>query len=415
MKSLIVFISDFFNNKGQYVFLSLLIAKICGFIGSLFIIRFLPENEFGTISIVASIFFIFASFGGFGSHQSLLRFGSIANTDSDRSLLSTYLLKKGLIYQILICFIFLLISGFYIDKSQDILLIFLSFTVRLIGFHLLNHILVEFRIYGDNRAFARVNNCVNLGGVFLLLLLGYFFGLGGYLIAIAVAPFFSLLWFRRIKIEKVFNFIPYAKNELWAFGLHAAFTAVLSDVLFSADILLLSYLMNEHDVAYYKVGLLIPFNITFLASTFMQSDYTILARNSKNKNFLKNYIANYYRLFIPISALAVVLGVVFNQEILLLFFSVKYLESHTVFIIFVVSFCLNMLLRNLYGNLLSAVGMMKRNTWISILTLILLILFAFTFVPQFGIEGMAISLSLSMVFGGILSLFSFYLYWKDLK
>ena len=71
MESLRNFIDDFFKNNGQHVFISLLIAKICAFLGSLFIIRILPENDFGILSIVASVFAIFAPFSGFGSQQSL--------------------------------------------------------------------------------------------------------------------------------------------------------------------------------------------------------------------------------------------------------------------------------------------------------------------------------------------------------
>ena len=415
MNSLYLFVSDFLKNKGHHVFFSLLLAKICGFLGSLFIIRILPENEFGTISIVASIFFIFVSFSGFGSNQSLLRYGSISQRFSEKRVLSNYLLKQGFLHQLIISGVFLLVSIFYNNKYEDILLIFLLFTVRLIGSFFLSHIQAELRVFGNNKAFAQVSNFVNISGVILLLLLSYYFGLIGYLIAIAVAPFLSLIWFKKNTFSVAIKAIDFTKKEIWSFGLHAAGTAVLSDALFSADILLLSFLMNETAVASYKVGLLIPLNITFLAATFMQSDYTVLAKNSKNKSFLKNYIANYYKLFIPISCLIFLVGFIFKTEIISFFFSSKYSESQLIFVIFLGAFSLNMLLRNLYGSLLSAVGMMKMNTVISILTLIMLLVFSFIFVARFGIEGMAISLSLSMLIGGFLLLFSFYLYWKDLK
>ena len=124
MKDLRNFIGDFFNNKGQHVFLSLLIAKICAFLGSLFIIRILPENEFGTISIVASVFAIFIPFSGFGSQQSLLRFGSMSNDSMEKEKLSNYLLKQGFIYQLLLSGLFIFVSLFFIIKYEDIFYIF---------------------------------------------------------------------------------------------------------------------------------------------------------------------------------------------------------------------------------------------------------------------------------------------------
>lgn len=74
-----------------------------------------------------------------------------------------------------------------------------------------------------------------------------------------------------------------------------------------------------------------------------------------------------------------------------------------------------MLLRNLYGNLLSAVGMMKVNTYVSALNVILLVLFSMISVGKFGIMGMAISLCLSMILAGSALMFLFFRYLKDLK
>jgi O-antigen/teichoic acid export membrane protein len=247
------------------------------------------------------------------------------------------------------------------------------------------------------------------------LFFSYYFGLLGYLIAIAFTPFIALLWFNKgyyISTTKVFNF---SKKEIWNYGILASGCALLSDMLFSADVLLLSFFMNETAVANYKVALLIPSNIVFLASTFMQSDYPKLAKYSRDKKFLKNYVLNYYKIFIPISTLIFLMGFLFQRQILSFFFSSKYSGNQLVFVLFLGGFSLNMLLRNLYGTLLSAVGLMKWSTYISALNIILLVLLAFLFVGKFGILGMAISLSLSMLICGFLLLFSFYRYWKVLK
>lgn len=414
MKSLQEFLRNFFANKGQHVFLSLLIAKVSAFLGALFIIRLLPENEFGTLTIVASVFAIFAPFSGFGSQQSLLRFGSLSEGESEKKALAKYLFFKGFGYQILLSIIFLVVSFFYINRYEDIFYIFLFFTVRLIGSYFFNHIQSEFRIFGNNRQFARVNNVVNVSGLILLLTLTYFFGLKGYLFAIAATPFLALIWFKKENFQAVGDF-KFTKKELWNYGLHASGTALLSDTLFSADVLLLSFLMNENAVANYKVAILIPANITFLALTFMQTDFPILAKNFDNKNFLRSYVENYYKIFIPVSVGIFFVGFLFKTEILHLFFSSKYADNSWVFVILLAGFCINMLLRNLYGNLLSAVGKMKINTVVSLLTLILLVLLSFLLVSKFEVLGMALSLSLSMLMNGLALMLSFHLYLKNLN
>lgn len=415
MKNLQEFLRNFLSNKGQHVFLSLLIAKICAFLGSLFIIRILPENEFGMISIVASVFAVFVPFSGFGSQQILLRYGAITSEIEDKKLLSRYLLMKGFTYQVFLSVIFLAVSVFYLTKYEDIFFLFLLFAIRLIGIYFLNHIQSEFRVFGNNSGFSRITNSVNVLGLLLLLIFTYFFGLNGYLFATVIAPFIALFWFKKDHFPKVIENLTFSKKEIWNYGLHASGTALLSDALFSADILLLSFLMTENDVANYKVAILIPANITFLALTFMQSDFPVLAKNHRNRSFLRNYIFNYYKIFIPVSFIILCIGFLFKTEILRLFYSQKYADNSWVFIILLSGFCLNMLLRNLYGNLLSAVGKMKVNTGVSLATLLLLLFLSFYNVPRLGVLGMAVSLTFSMLLGGVMLMFSFYYYYKNLK
>ena len=415
MKSLQEFLQNFLNKKGQYVFFSLLIAKICAFLGALFLIRILPESEFGTMSIVASVFAVFAPFSGFGSSQILLRYGSVTGDLEEKETLTKYLFFQGFGYQVILGLLFLAVSFFYVNRYEDILIIFLCFAIRLIGYYYLNHIQSIFRIFNQNAKFGLVNNVVNISGLVLLLLLSYFFGLRGYLFAIAITPFFALIWYKRNDFIKSTENFSFGKKELWNYGFHAAGTALLSDMLFSADILLLSFLMDESAVANYKVAILIPANITFLAVTFMQNDFPELAKNYKNKSFIINYISNYYKIFIPISVLVLVVGYLGRNEILHFFFSEKYSNNGFIFAILLLGFCLNMLLRNLYGNLLSAVGKMKLNTLVSLLTLLFLLVSSFILVKSFGILGMAISMTLSMFLSGLLLFFFFKLYLKKLK
>ena len=84
MKSLQEFLRNFFKNKGQYVFFSLLIAKICGFISSIAVVRMLPQSDFGIMTIAASVFAVFATFSGLGSSQGFLRFGAIAEQAEEK-------------------------------------------------------------------------------------------------------------------------------------------------------------------------------------------------------------------------------------------------------------------------------------------------------------------------------------------
>lgn len=415
MKSLKDFIRAFFANKGQHVFLSLLITKICAFAGSLFIIRILSEKEFGTLSIVASVFAIFAPFSGFGSFQSLIRFGSLSGSDEEKEQLSAYLFRKGFLYQLVLSVAFFLLAFFYVSHYYYIFYIFFFFTVRLIGFYFLSHIQAERRVYMKNKEFAMVSNVVNISGLVMMIVFSIFWGLYGYLIANAIAPFLSLFWFKKSSLNIKHPLLKFNKKEIWNFAFHASVTALLSDAFFSVDILLLNYFKDESVVANYKVALLIPANITFLALSFMQSDYPIIAKNYRDKVFLRNYVINYYKIFIPICLLILVVGCFLSHFIIRIFFGEQYSDNAFAFSILLGVFCGSMLLRNLYGNLLAAVGLMKRNTFYSTLSLALLAVFSYFIVPDWGVVGMAISLGATMVLVGFLMMFSFFSYLRTLK
>ena len=71
--------------------------------------------------------------------------------------------------------------------------------------------------------------------------------------------------------------------------------------------------------------------------------------------------------------------------------------------------------RNLYGNLLSAVGKMEYNTIISAFALVVLVALSIFLVPKFGIEGMAISQSVTLFITGLLLMGGFLSYYRKLS
>lgn len=406
------FLSRFFSNKGHHVFFSFLIAKICGFLGSLVIIRLLPENEYGILSIVMSVCAIFLPFSGFGSNQILLRYGSISEKENKQNL-SSYLFFKGIFNEIILIVIFVGISLFYAPKYENIIIIFLFFGIRLMGFYLSNHIQTYYRISGKNDIFAKVSNAINIGGFILLLVLTYLFKFYGYLLAIALIPYLSLFWLKKEMFSA--KCIVYDnKKEIWRFGIFIAATSVISETLFSLDVMLLGFLMNENAVANYKVAILLPSNITVLAISFMQSDYPLLSKNYQNKNFLKSYIKNYYKIFIPICILILGFFYFFKDLLLKVFFGTNYSDNSNLMMILLLGFTFGMLSRNLFGNLLPAVGKIEVNTWVSILSLIILSVTAYFLVNTFGILGMGISLSLVLIWEGLAYLIFFGNYLKKL-
>ena len=241
----------------------------------------------------------------------------------------------------------------------------------------------------------------------------YFWKFYGYLFAIAIIPYLSLFWLKK-EIFAAKASAPSHKKELWRFGIFTAATSVISETLFALDILLLGFFLNANAVAHYKVAILLPSNIPFLAISFMQSDYPLLSKNYENKSFLTSYIRNYYKLFIPV-CIGILLFFYFSKDILIAFFFGKnYIDNDNLMMVLLFGFTFGMLSRNLFGNLLPAVGKIEINTMVSVISLILLGIVSFFLVPAFGVLGMGISLACMIIWEGSAYMLCFRNYLKKL-
>lgn len=241
-----------------------------------------------------------------------------------------------------------------------------------------------------------------------------FWGLLGYLIAMAIMPWISLIFFKRnILIRNNFN-ININKQEFWQYSVHGSMTYFLSDILFSMDFLLIGLLLTENDLAMYKTAIIIPMNLSILPLVFMQTDYPKLAQNFQNKEYLNYYIKNYYKIFIPLGFFIIIVGWLLKDDIISLIFGKQYDGNGLVFIIILFALVGNMWLRNLYGNLASAIGKVKWNTYTSIIGLTIILLLGLWLIPAYGIVGAALSMAGAFSSTGIVTAILFYKYLKNI-
>lgn len=77
-----------------------------------------------------------------------------------------------------------------------------------------------------------------------------------------------------------------------------------------------------------------------------------------------------------------------------------------------IGICAILILRGLYGNLLSSIGYVNINLYIGIVAVILNILGNYVMIPKYGIKGAAITSSLIMWFTSILTTICFFYLYK---
>mgnify|MGYP000518589497 FL=1 len=112
------FIDGFISRSGNAVFISTVLSRILSFIGSMIALRLLDNKELGVILFAYSIIQFMIPVGGFGLHQSLLRYGALLASTRDKEKLFSYVLKHGIIGSLILIIIVLLI-GWFISFQFD--------------------------------------------------------------------------------------------------------------------------------------------------------------------------------------------------------------------------------------------------------------------------------------------------------
>ncbi|WP_282630176.1 MATE family efflux transporter [Empedobacter sedimenti] len=416
MKDLIKFIQSFLQNNGFYVFLSFIIEKLVMLINTIFIVKMIPQDEFGRITLIASVIAFIAPWNGLGSLQVLMKFGASEENELKRRDLSRKLFRNGVINQLILCVIFIVIANFYALKFDHLLWIILLFSIRLFGMFLQSHLTIDYRINGFNKKFATLNMFINCLGLVFTFFLTINFGAIGYMISLAIAPFISLFFFSKSILQQSISDLSEMNwKTMWKYGRMESLAYFASELLFSIDIAMIAIFMADKDIAMYKVAIILPMNLLFLPTILFQTDFPRIIQNSQNKDFLKFYIKNYYKLFIPLGIVILFGSYFLSDRLIELFFNKTYLAGDTVFFIATIAVVLAMLFRVLYLNLFSAIGLFNYNVRVSIISIITLIIADLVLIPFYGVEGAALGFLIMFIVSGFYATYLFKSYLKELK
>lgn len=416
MKGLQLFIKDFLQNRGLLVFLSLLIEKMVGLVNTIFVVRMISASDYGIITLIATAFAVAITLVGLGATQGLLRYGTLEENPVQRRQLLNYIFHEGLKRHLLLIALFIGITLIYEVKYDTIWIVIAAFAIRMLGYYFYLFISSSYRIEHDNKKFAQISIVVNLVGLLFAVLFTYFLGKYGYLLALALGPWVAFIFYKKGSFDRLKEEITCIDiKSFWNYSFNSSVTYFFSELLFMVDVFLIGILMNENAVANYKLAIILPMNLLFIPSIFMQTDYPKLVTNSTNKSFLNYYISNYYKIFIPLCTLMLIVGFILKDWVVPFVFGKSYEDNGWIFFSILIGTAFNMCFRNLYGNLLAAVGLANKNSRVSIFAVILMLILSLVFIPLYGILGAAMALTITFVALGILSAYYFRQYLKQLN
>ena len=416
MNIIIQYIKNFLNRSGSYVFLATILGRILSFIASWIALKFIENDALGVVLFAYNIILFVIPLSGFGLHQSLIRYGSLAKSSEDKDSILAYVFKKGIVACLVLITIVISISLFINFKFENTLfyVVLLSFTI--IPSYLLEIIRAQFRLQHNNKSFAFTEGVQSIILLLSVLLLSYLYKELGYAIALLLTPLLtSIVFFKSLNINNlIYKKIKVINFQFWKYGFFASLSNVVTQLLFVIDILLIGFILsNTEMVTNYRYVSIIPFSLLFLPRVFIATDFVAFTEKIYEAQYIFKYIKSYVLFFTVVSLLILLFSWLFSVQILGLL-DKEFTQFSDTFIILMIGVCGIFILRGLFGNLLSSIGKAHLNYYIATLALVINICANFYLIPKYGIKGAAIASAILMWFTGLLSYLLFIKLYKKL-
>lgn len=409
------YIKNFLNRAGGYIFTATVVARIFSFLTSWIALQLIPNKELGLVLFSWNIITFLIPFIGFGLHQSYIRYGALTNNNKEREFLLNYVLKNGVIASGILSIIIASIGFLFPFKLFKTGYYLSTFSLIFIPLFLFEIIKIKARLEHRNKVVAYSEIIYNSLLIITVSLFCYFFTEKGYVIAFILTPIITVFIFRKeisIQLKPEFKKPFFINKEFWKYGFFGGLANVATMLLFAIDILLVGYLLEKPEsVTAYRYISIIPFSILFLPRVFITTDFVSFTEKITQKKYIYNYIKSYMLLFAAISIGFVLFFYLFD-ETTLTFFDTTFVQHTESFFILNLGVCGILIFRGIFGNLLSSIGKIKANYYITLIALCINIVSNYYLIPKLGIRGAAITSALLMWFTGLTSCFTFFYYYK---
>ncbi len=411
------FIAGFLRRGGPAILISTVLARGLTFFASWLALQLLPGESLGLILFAVSILSFFIPFAGFGAAQGLLRFGALREDPGEKELFFIKLAKKGLVFSLMMVVFISVFAGFFTYSLPGAKYYLVILSALLIPQFLLELLKTYFRIIPDNNKYALTEFTHALLSLVLIFMGCFLLKETGYVLALLLSPALTFLIFLPKKLSKILNDRSEQNppSSFWRYSIFAGLSNTASQLLIALDILLIGILLqNPIDVTHYKYISLLPFSLAIIPNIVLTTDFVRLTKAITDRKFVDTYIRNYLHIFVIITVLIWTVCLLFTNEILL-FFGEDFPALKTEFYLLLAGISSVLLIRGLFGNLLSASGLSQLNFWISIAAIGLNLILNILLIPRYGIFGAALTTAITMWITSLSSVFLFYHYRKKVS
>jgi O-antigen/teichoic acid export membrane protein len=363
--------------------------------GSQFMVAWLlTPIQLGEIKIMQTYITIAALFTTFGFNTSTLKLCSENRPDGEKLFLFNKVLKY---VAICLCIIFpiliMLIKYGYISNDLEIIKYFPYFSLSLIPLTFSSIFSTYLQAIKQFKVLSLIQSITKICSVIAVILLTYFLGFNGYIIAI-VMGYILTGFFLLKKTNQINNIIPVVSisNPL---SMHlkysniAFITNLVTQVGMFCDVFLMNYFISDKTaVGYYSFALTILVVANIFTATVQQIATPHLSEKSSNKSEFKKIYKRYGNINIKASVIIAIGLVLFAPIAINLIFMGKYDQSIPFFLILTGAWLFQNI-ASFEGYTLWGAGKIGYNLLTYIIILFLGFIISYFFMIKYGIMGLA--------------------------
>jgi len=383
-----------------YIIAGNFLTQFAIFFGSIFLVRALSKEDFGLLSYIENIYGYIYIFAGMGLINGLLRYIILSKDNKKQKAYYIFSIKRGSIINIslvliLISFVFFIsLNEAYIDAKVPLIILILIVPFQF----LIDSSIMVYRAKFSYKLFALSSVLISI----LIITSKYFgaitYGLLGVSIFRLITVFFTSLLLILLVIRRFFPKIKrsnLSKSEIR--DLHTySFSYMLTNgiwvlIMLNNVFLLGIFNLEPETIADFKVATVLPNNLALISSAIGVYVGPYFVKNEKNFKWIKN---NFYKIFF-VTLVFVLFGglfiLLFSKQLILIIFGVKYLNIIPLMNLLLVGAVINSAFRFTIANILSAMGKIKYNFYISIIGLILQVTINLLLIPVLDVYSVAIA------------------------
>lgn len=397
------------NNGFFHILIGNTLTKMLAFLSSVVIVRLVSKESFAHLAFTDNIYMYISIFAGIGMANALLKFIPNATSVSEEKAYLIFSIKWGTMFQIIIAFLILIYSKvftFPFDNVDTLIQLMIFYPIFI---HIFSSITNYFRAKIMNKRFL----LISVSQAFLILISSFIFvktyGVMGVIYARYLSIVFILIicvfLIKNLLFNKDLSYFRLNKLEKKSFiliSISMLLANFFSMIIPLNEMSLVSSLLNDEIiVANYKVAVLIPSQLTFITSSVVVYFFPIIVKMKKNSDIWKFSKSIAFYTFLLILAMTL-FGIAFTPLIIKILYGQDYLDALPLFYIFWVVYFLNSGFRMIALNILPAIGAVRFNAIISIVSSIMHFVISLVLISKFGIYGTAIGTAIVYIISGVI-------------